>query len=60
MQPLRFVVLLGNQRKASFHAILARSLQSMSPDGVSIEILESVGDIPHYDADIHANGFPTQ
>ncbi|OXR38717.1 hypothetical protein PSJE_00385 [Pseudomonas jessenii] len=58
MQPLRFVVLLGSLRKASFHATLARSLQFLSPDGVSIEILESVGDIPHYDADIQANGFP--
>lgn len=58
MQPLRFVVLLGSLRKASFHATLARSLQSIAPEGVSIELLDSVGEIPHYDADIQANGFP--
>jgi chromate reductase len=58
MQPLRFVVLLGSLRKASFHATLARSLPSLAPEGVSIEFLESVGDIPHYDADVQAEGFP--
>ncbi|MDR6711102.1 chromate reductase [Pseudomonas hunanensis] len=58
MQPLRFVVLLGSLRKASFHATLARSLLSLAPKGVSIELLESVGDFPHYDADIQAEGFP--
>lgn len=58
MQPLRFVVLLGSLRKASFNATLARSLPSLAPEGVSIEFLESVGDIPHYDADVQAEGFP--
>lgn len=58
MQPLRFVVLLGSLRKASFHATLARSLPALAPGGVSIELLESVGDIPHYDADVQAQGFP--
>ena len=58
MQPLRFVVLLGSLRKASFRATLARSLPTLAPEGVSIEFLESVGDIPHYDADVQAEGFP--
>jgi len=58
MQPLRFVILLGSLRKASFHATLARSLPSLAPEGVSIEFLGSVGDIPHYDADVQAEGFP--
>jgi len=58
MQPLRFVILLGSLRKASFHATLARSLPSLAPEGVSIEFLGSVGDIPHYDADLQAEGFP--
>ncbi|MFK9003012.1 NADPH-dependent FMN reductase [Pseudomonas pergaminensis] len=58
MQPLRFVVLLGSLRKASFNATLARSLPSLAPEGVSIELLGSVGDIPHYDADVQAEGFP--
>ena len=58
MQPLRFVILLGSLRKASFHATLARSLPSLAPEGVSIELLASVGDIPHYDADVQAEGFP--
>lgn len=58
MAALRFVVLLGSLRKASYHGTLARSLQSLAPDGVSIETLGPIQEIPHYDADIQALGFP--
>lgn len=58
MAALRFVVLLGSLRKASYHGTVARSLQSLAPGGVSIEPLGPIQEIPHYDADIQTLGFP--
>lgn len=57
---LRFVVLLGSLRRQSYHAAVAKSLPSLAPDGVTIDMLGSVGDIPHYNSDVQAVGFPTQ
>lgn len=57
-KPLRFVVLLGSLRAASVHRIIAHALPALAPEGVEIEQLGSVGDIPHYDADLQAEGFP--
>jgi chromate reductase len=57
-EPLNFVTLLGSLRKGSFHASLARALPSLAPDGVTITALGSVGDFPHYDSDLQADGFP--
>ena len=56
--PLQFVVLLGSLRRGSFHGALARSLSTVAPPDVEITMLGSVGDMPHYDADIQAEGFP--
>ena len=55
---LRFVTLLGSLRKASYNAAIARALPSLAPDGVTIEPLGSMADLPLYDADIQAEGFP--
>ncbi|MBE9607724.1 NAD(P)H-dependent oxidoreductase [Acetobacteraceae bacterium H6797] len=55
---LSFVVLLGSLRKGSFHAAVAKALPGLAPAGVTIEQLGSVGDFPHYDADLQAEGFP--
>ena len=57
-KPLKFVFLLGSLRKASFNAIVARNLASLAPTHVEISALGSVGEIPHYDADLQAHGFP--
>ena len=57
-KPLHFVTLLGSLRKGSFHAAIARALPSLAPDGVTISALGSVGDFPHYDSDLQADGFP--
>jgi chromate reductase len=56
--PLQFVTLLGSLRRGSYHAALARALPGIAPDGTSISSLGSIGDIPHYDADLQAEGFP--
>ncbi|MFW0758122.1 NADPH-dependent FMN reductase [Pseudomonas sp. H11T01] len=58
MEAQHFVALLGSLRKASYHGTLARSLQSLAPEGVSIELLGPIQEIPHYDADVQAEGFP--
>jgi chromate reductase len=57
-QDLHFVTLLGSLRKASFNGGLARALPALAPEGVTIAPLRSVGDFPHYDADLQAQGIP--
>jgi chromate reductase len=57
-KPLHFVILLGSLRKASYTAAVARALPALTPDGVTIQPLGSVGEFPLYNADIQAEGFP--
>ncbi|ELY4662226.1 NAD(P)H-dependent oxidoreductase [Cronobacter muytjensii] len=57
-QPLKFVSLLGSLRAGSFNAVVARNLDLLAPEGVEVSALGSVADIPHYDADLQAQGFP--
>ena len=57
-KPLHFVTLLGSLRKASYNAVVARALPALAPQGVTIEPLGSVGDLPLYNADVQAEGFP--
>jgi chromate reductase len=59
-KPLNLVVLLGSLRKDSFNGALARALPVLAPQGVTVSALGSVGDLPHYDADLQAEGFPPQ
>jgi chromate reductase, NAD(P)H dehydrogenase (quinone) len=56
--PLRFVVMVGSLRRASFNAVIARALPALAPEGVSIEPLGSVGDFPLYNQDVQEKGFP--
>lgn len=55
---LRFVTLVGSLRRLSLHAAIADSLQELAPENVQIARLPSVGKLPHYDADVQADGFP--
>ena len=59
-EKLSFVVLVGSIRKGSYHAAIASSLQSLVPEGVTVTVLGSVGDIPHYAAGLQAEGFPAR
>ena len=56
--PLRFAVMVGSLRRASYNAAIARALPALAPDGVSIVPLGSVGDFPLYNHDIQEKGFP--
>ena len=58
MKTLHFVTMLGSLRKASVNGGVARALPALAPEGVNISALGSVGDFPHYDADLQAEGFP--
>lgn len=58
IRPLHFVTLLGSLRKGSFHAAVTRALPSLAPEGVTVSQLGSIADLPHYDADLQAEGFP--
>ncbi|MDR3534784.1 MAG: NAD(P)H-dependent oxidoreductase [Rhodopila sp.] len=57
-KPLHFVTLLGSLRRGSNHAAIARALPALAPEGVTIEPLGSIGDLPLYNADVQAEGFP--
>lgn len=55
---LKLVTLLGSLRKASYNAAVARALPALAPVGVEVLALPSIRDIPLYDADLQAEGFP--
>lgn len=56
---LHFVTLLGSLRKGSYNAAIARTLQQLAPDGVTINELRSVGEFPLYNEDVEKEtGFP--
>ena len=57
---MNWVVLVGSVRKGSLNAALARALPDLAPDGVKIDLLPSVADMPIYDGDIETAGFPGQ
>lgn len=57
-KPLHFVTLLGSLRRGSYNAAIARALPALAPEGVGIDPLGSAGDLPLYNADIQAEGFP--
>jgi len=57
-RPLKIVSLLGSLRKGSYNGAIARALPALAPPGMTVEPLPSIRDLPLYDADLHANGFP--
>jgi chromate reductase, NAD(P)H dehydrogenase (quinone) len=57
-KPLKVVSLLGSLRKGSYNGAIARALPALAPEGMTITPLPSIRDLPLYDADLHAAGFP--
>jgi chromate reductase len=57
-QPANFVVMVGSLRKGSFNAAIARALPALTPEGVTIEPLPSVGEFPLYNHDVQDKEFP--
>jgi chromate reductase len=56
--PLRVFSICGSLRKGSFNAALQRTLPELAPPAMSIESLSGIGDMPLYNADVQAEGFP--
>ncbi|ERM13861.1 hypothetical protein L585_11865 [Pantoea ananatis BRT175] len=58
-KPLKIVTLLGSLRRGSYNAMIARALPQLAPEGMTIDALPSIRDIPLYDADLQQEeGFP--
>ena len=57
-RPIKLVSMLGSLRSDGFHSVVAKSLPELAPQDVIVEALGSVGDLPHYDADLQKEGFP--
>ncbi|MEP9375875.1 NADPH-dependent FMN reductase [Aquabacter sp. CN5-332] len=55
---MKWVVWVGSVRKGSYNAAVARALGGLAPEGVEIERLPSVAELPIYDGDIEAEGLP--
>jgi chromate reductase, NAD(P)H dehydrogenase (quinone) len=59
MAALNVLAFSGSLRKASFNSMLLRQLQRLAPaHGLAIEIWARLGELPMYDADVHAAGLP--
>ncbi|MGE3899538.1 MAG: NADPH-dependent FMN reductase [Variibacter sp.] len=52
------LVICGSLRKASFNAIVAKSLPALAPAGMNLVPSPPIGDIPLYNADVQEKGFP--
>jgi len=57
-RPLALVSICGSLRKGSLNAAVERSLPGLAPAGITITALSGIGDMPLYNADIQAQGFP--
>jgi len=55
--PITVLGIAGSLRKGSYNRALLRSAQSLTPDGMRLEILELRG-LPFYDADVEKQGDP--
>ena len=55
---LNIVTICGSLRKGSYNAALIRALPALAPSGMAFKPSASIADIPHYDFDVQASGFP--
>ena len=55
---LNVVTICGSLRKASLNAAILDTLPELAPEGMTITALSGIGDMPLYNADVQAEGFP--
>lgn len=53
--PYRIAVLVGSLRKASYNRKAALAMQALAPPSLTMSLVE-IGDLPHYDEDLDADG----
>lgn len=56
--PLRLLGICGSTRAGSYNGAVLAALPEILPAGVTLEIFSGLKDIPVYDADDQARGFP--
>jgi chromate reductase len=56
--PISVISICGSLRKGSFNAAIQRVLPDLAPAGMAIAPLSGIGDMPLYNADVQAEGFP--
>ena len=49
--PLQLLAISGSLRAASSNSALLQAAATLSPAGVSVEIYENMGDLPHFNPD---------
>ncbi|HEX8165381.1 MAG TPA: NADPH-dependent FMN reductase [Beijerinckiaceae bacterium] len=54
---MKVIGISGSLRKGSFNTAALRAAQGLAPDGMTIEAAE-IGDLPLYNEDVKAQGFP--
>jgi chromate reductase len=59
-QKLDTLVICGSLRKGSYNGALGRQLSSLAPPGMSFRAAPSFANIPIYDFDLQAAGFPAE
>jgi chromate reductase len=52
------VILSGSLRRQSFNAAIARALPELAPERMTFNLAQGLDQIPHYNADLQADGFP--
>ncbi|HEY9562761.1 MAG TPA: NAD(P)H-dependent oxidoreductase [Nocardioides sp.] len=58
MSETRVAVLVGSLRSDSLNRRIAETLRDNAPEGVSLEIVEGLGDLPFYNEDIDTDAAP--
>jgi chromate reductase len=55
---LSLISVCGSLRKGSLNAAIQRSLPELAPEGLAITTWSGIGEMPLYNADVQAAGFP--
>jgi chromate reductase len=58
MSDLTFVAISGSLRRRSHNTGLLRAVMRLAPPGVTIDLVENLGALPHFDQDLEADRAP--
>lgn len=56
--PIRIAVLIGSVRADSINLRLAESLKELAPEGITLDIISGLGQLPFYDAELDTDAAP--
>lgn len=56
MATVKIIAISGSLRAQSSNAALLRAAARVAPDGVQVEIYEGLGELPHFNPDLDAEG----